>query len=129
MVARQRPFVDAASLCHGRRSCTWLMTAQPLRVRLCAMVATDQPFDDRQRWIELRIPKSEGRVVLFTPDGHESRIGGFAPVVFWTDDIDATYAELQANGVETDGPPQKAEWGSSVSFRDPDGTQYLISTL
>lgn len=92
------------------------------------VVATDQPFDDRQRWIELRIPKSEGRVVLFTPDGHESHIGGFAPVVFWTDDIDATYADLEANGVETEGPPQKQEWGSSVSFRDPDGTQYLIST-
>jgi catechol 2,3-dioxygenase-like lactoylglutathione lyase family enzyme len=92
------------------------------------VVATDQPFDDRQRWIELRIPKSEARVVLFTPDGHEGRIGGFAAIVFWTDDIDATYAELQANGVVTDGPPQKAEWGSSLSFRDPDGTQYLIST-
>jgi catechol 2,3-dioxygenase-like lactoylglutathione lyase family enzyme len=92
------------------------------------VLATDQPFDDRQRWIELRIPKSEGRVVLFTPDGHEDRIGGFSSVVFWTDDIDATYAELEAKGVETAGPPQKAEWGSSVMFRDPDGTQYLIST-
>lgn len=92
------------------------------------VVATDQAFGETQRWIELRIPKSEGRVVLFTPDGHEDRIGGFSPIVFWTDDIDATYAELEANGVETSGPPQKAGWGSSVSFRDPDGTQYLIST-
>lgn len=92
------------------------------------VLATDQPFDDRQRWIELRIPKSEGRVVLFTPEGHEDRIGGFASIVFWTDDIDATYAELQAKGVETMGAPKKAEWGSSLMFRDPDGTQYLIST-
>jgi catechol 2,3-dioxygenase-like lactoylglutathione lyase family enzyme len=92
------------------------------------VLATDQPFNDKQRWIELRIPKSEGRVVLFTPDGHEDRIGDFSPVVFWADDIDATYAELQENGVETMGAPQKADWGSSVMFRDPDGTQYLIST-
>ena len=92
------------------------------------VVLTDQPFDDKQRLIELRIPKSEGRVVLFTADGQEDRIGGFAPVVFWTDDIDATYAELQEKGVDTMGPPQKAEWGSSLMFRDPDGTQYLIST-
>ena len=44
-------------------------------------------------------------MVLFTPDGHEDRIGGFSSLVFWTDDIDATYAELQANGVETMDPP------------------------
>lgn len=66
--------------------------------------------------------------MLFTPDGHEGRVGGLASVVFWTDDIDATYAELQANEVDIVGPPQKADWGSSVMFRDPDGTQYLIST-
>ena len=30
-------------------------------------IITDQPFDGKQRWIELRIPKAETRVVLFTP--------------------------------------------------------------
>ena len=40
-------------------------------------VATDQVFDAKQRWIELRIANSPTRVVLFTPDGHENRIGGF----------------------------------------------------
>ena len=40
-------------------------------------VVTDQPFTDRQRWIELRIGNSETRFVLFTPDGHEDRIGTF----------------------------------------------------
>ena len=28
-------------------------------------IITDQPFDDKQRWIELRVPKAETRVVLF----------------------------------------------------------------
>ena len=27
-------------------------------------IITDQPFDEKQRWIELRIPKAETRVVL-----------------------------------------------------------------
>jgi catechol 2,3-dioxygenase-like lactoylglutathione lyase family enzyme len=40
-------------------------------------VSTDQPFDEKQRWIELRIANSATRVVLFTPEGHESRIGTF----------------------------------------------------
>src|SRR5439155_16465554 len=45
-------------------------------------IITDQPFDEKQRWIELRIPKAETRVVLFTPEGQEDRIGSFSPLVF-----------------------------------------------
>jgi catechol 2,3-dioxygenase-like lactoylglutathione lyase family enzyme len=40
-------------------------------------VSTDQVFNAKQRWIELRIGNSGTRVVLFTPEGHESRIGSF----------------------------------------------------
>ena len=38
-------------------------------------IITDQPFDKKQRWIELRIPKAETRVVLFTPEGDENGLG------------------------------------------------------
>ncbi len=38
-------------------------------------IITDQPFDEKQRWIELRVPKAETRVVLFTAEGEEKRIG------------------------------------------------------
>ena len=31
-------------------------------------VATDQPFSEKQRWIELQIPGADTRFVLFTPD-------------------------------------------------------------
>src|SRR5215831_19805327 len=34
-------------------------------------IITDQPFNGKQRWIELRIPKAETRVTLFTPEGQE----------------------------------------------------------
>ena len=68
-------------------------------------IITDQPFDDKQRWIELRIPKAESRVVLFTPEGQEDQIGGFSPLVFACNDVEATYEELKKRGVEFDGPP------------------------
>ena len=42
--------------------------------RLGFTIITDQPFDDKQRWIELRIPKAETRITLFTPEGQEGRI-------------------------------------------------------
>ena len=90
-------------------------------------VVTDQPFGE-QRWIELRIPGADTRFVLFTPTGHEDRIGGFTSLAFWSDDLDATHAKLTAAGVETLGPPRKESWGSSLLFRDPDGNTFVIST-
>jgi hypothetical protein len=35
---------------------------------------------------------------------------------------------MKEKGVETMGPPQKAEWGSSLMFRDVDGNQLLVSS-
>ena len=53
-------------------------------------IATDQPFDGTQRWIELRIANSSTRVVLFTPQGHEDRIGTFFNGSFACDDVEGT---------------------------------------
>ena len=95
--------------------------------KLGFVVHTDQPFNDKQRWIELRIPGADTELVLFTAAGWEERIGSFFNFAFTTDDIDKTYAEFQAKGVETLGPPQKEEWGSSLMFKDVDGNQLLVS--
>ena len=46
-------------------------------------VVTDQPLGT-QRWIELRIGGSDTRVVLFTPEGHENRVGTFFNGAFGT---------------------------------------------
>ena len=91
-------------------------------------VATDAPFDGKQRWIELRIPGADTRLVLFTPEGHEGRIGEFQNVTFVSDDVERTYRELAARGVEFAGPPQTAEWGSAAIFRDPDGNSFVVSS-
>ena len=91
-------------------------------------VATDQPFSETQRWIELRIPGADTRIVLFTPSGQEDRVGSFAPCSFWTDDVDATYGEMTERGVETLGPPSKAEWGSSLLFKDAEGNTHHVGS-
>ncbi|MBI3885254.1 MAG: VOC family protein [Opitutae bacterium] len=91
-------------------------------------IITDQPFDGKQRWIELRIPKAETRVTLFTPDGHENRVGTFSGISFWTDDVEKSYAELLARGVPFDGPPQKQPWGTFATFRDSEGNGFVLST-
>ncbi len=91
-------------------------------------VATDQPFDGKQRWIELMIPGAETGLVLFTPDGHEERIGGFQPLSFQCDDAMATGAVLKAKGVEFVQEPKREHWGTSAIFKDVDGNQYVLSS-
>ena len=91
-------------------------------------VATDQPFGDSQRWIELLIPGSDTKIALFTPPGHEDRIGGFQAVTFWRDDVFATAGEMQAKGVELAAEPQEAPWGTMAKFRDPDGNEFVFSS-
>jgi len=91
-------------------------------------VLTDQPFDGDQRWIELRVPGAETRLVLFTPEGQEDRIGTASNIVFSSDDVAATYAELSGRGVAFDAEPSEAPWGTFAVFRDPDGNQFVLSS-
>ncbi len=91
-------------------------------------VATDQPFDGKQRWIELVIPGAETGLVLFTPDGHEDRIGEFQPLSFTTDDVFASAAVMKERGVEFVSEPKKESWGTSAIFKDPDGNQYVLGS-
>lgn len=91
-------------------------------------IATDQPFGEKQRWIELKIPGADTRVVLFTPDGHEDRIGGFQPISFQTADVEKTFQEMIARGVEFLGPPKKEHWGTFAMFKDSEGNQFVLSS-
>ena len=91
-------------------------------------VLTDKPFNDKQRWIELSTPGSDTLVALFTPEGHENRIGGFYPATFYCDNVQRTYDELLSRGVEFLGPPKDEPWGTFAMFKDPDGNQFVLSS-
>jgi predicted enzyme related to lactoylglutathione lyase len=96
--------------------------------KLGLTIITDQPFDEKQRWIELRVPKAETRLVLFTPEGEEKRIGTMMNMSFVCDDIGQTYEELKSRGVEFEGPPMKQPWGTYAMFRDSEGNQFVVSS-
>ena len=91
-------------------------------------IVTDSPFDGRQRWIELGMPRAETRLVLFTAEGQDKLIGGFMNVSFMTDDVEGTAKQLKDNGVEFVQEPQKADWGTAAIFKDIDGNQFVLST-
>jgi predicted enzyme related to lactoylglutathione lyase len=90
-------------------------------------VKTDQPMG-AQRWIELSIGTSETALVLFTPEGHEDRVGTFFNGSFACDDVEATHRQLSERGVEFVSPPQKQPWGTFAKFKDPDGNQFVLSS-
>ena len=90
-------------------------------------IITDQPFDEKQRWIELRIPKAETRVVLFTTEADKERIGSMMPMSYVCDDIDQTYKELNQRGVEFEGKPEKQPWGTYAMFKDSEGNRFVLS--
>jgi catechol 2,3-dioxygenase-like lactoylglutathione lyase family enzyme len=89
-------------------------------------VVTDQPHDDKQRWIELRIGGSDTRFVLFTMD--ESKIGSSFPGGLACDNVEKTYSELKDRGVNFVKAPENAEWGQFAVFEDLDGNKFLLSS-
>jgi catechol 2,3-dioxygenase-like lactoylglutathione lyase family enzyme len=91
-------------------------------------VVTDQPFTPTQRWIELLIPGAETGIALFTPEGHEDRIGQFHSISFWSDDVFATAKILKDKGTIFFQEPKAEFWGSSAIFQDPDGNKFVLSS-
>jgi len=95
--------------------------------KLGFQIETDQAFGN-QRWIELGIPGAETGFVLFTAPGHESRIGQFQGLSFWSDNVQKTYEQMSAKGVEFVQPPKKESWGTSAIFKDIDGNQFVLGS-
>jgi predicted enzyme related to lactoylglutathione lyase len=91
-------------------------------------VATDQTMGDGKRWIELSIPGAETGIVLFTPEGHEDRIGTFFNGSFACDDIEYTYNQLKSRGVEFSEEPHEQPWGTYAIFKDPDGNTFVLGS-
>jgi predicted enzyme related to lactoylglutathione lyase len=94
--------------------------------RVGLQIATDQPMGAGQRWIELKLPGAQTGLVLFTPPGHEDRIGTFQNLSFEVADVERTYRELAERGVEFVQPPKQESWGTSAIFKDPEGNTFVM---
>ena len=96
--------------------------------RVGCKVLTDQPFNDKQRWIELRVGSSDTRLVLFVFDEQGLKAGMPFNGALACDNVEQTHQELSAKGVEFTKPPQKAPWGTFAIFKDPDGNTFVLSS-
>lgn len=91
-------------------------------------VATNQEMGPGRRWIELRIEKAQTRVVLFTMDGEEGRVGSRMNCSLACDDVEATWRQLSARGVEFEAPPRKQPWGTYAIMKDSEGNRFVIGS-
>ena len=91
-------------------------------------LVTDQPMGPGQRWVEIRPPKGDAGIALFTPPGQEDRVGTFLGISLECDDVQKTYDELRAKGVEFTKPPKTESWGVAAIMQDSEGNQLVLST-
>lgn len=91
-------------------------------------VYTDQPFDDNQRWIELRIGSSETHLVVFRFDEQGLQPGMMFNGAFASTNVNKTYKELVERGVEFVSEPKEEPWGTFAVFKDLDGNQFVLSS-
>jgi len=89
-------------------------------------ITTDQQFGPNQRWIEMKVGRGETGVVLFTPQGQEDRVGTFQGLSFQCDNVQKTYEELKARGVEFTQEPTEQPYGIDAGLRDPSGNHMRV---
>lgn len=74
-------------------------------------------------WIELSPPGAESCITIYPksmmPDAGAQTLG----IVFQTDDIQAAYAKLKANGVDIE-EPKELGFGIFAQFKDNDGNVF-----
>lgn len=89
-------------------------------------IATDR-MAGAKRWIELTIPGAQTGILLFTPEGHEDRVGTFFNGSFGCDNVEYEYDRLSAKGVTFLAPPVTKPF-PHVYFKDPDGNTFFLSS-
>jgi len=91
-------------------------------------ILVDQDFGEKQRWIELKLKNGLTKLVLFTAQGQEKLVGTMSNIIFYTEDVQKTYEELQNKGVEFTVPPSKESWGEYCMMKDSEGNVFCISS-
>ncbi|MDL9978792.1 VOC family protein [Microbacterium sp. ASV49] len=93
--------------------------------RLGFSVLRDAPTPNGGRWIELE-PVAGGVILTLEPARPDVTRGAIG-IRFWSDDIDATRAELDGRGVDVDEMLAWPGIPKMFAFRDPDGNAFSVT--
>ena len=76
------------------------------------------------RWVSLQLPGGGANITITNVD--ENMKPGSMKLYLSSPDIEAAYEELTDKGVKPTAEITLAGWGTSFSFNDPDGNQWLV---
>jgi lactoylglutathione lyase len=86
----------------------------------------EHPIGPDARWLEVAPRGAQSAIVLYPkammPDWQSRK----PSIVFATEDIEATCAQLAANGVVFAKPLVQMQWSKFASFLDTDGNEFGI---
>jgi predicted enzyme related to lactoylglutathione lyase len=88
----------------------------------------DTPYGE-ERWLEVRTPDKAVVLVLNVRRGERPTAPPSLPtsnVFFYADDLEQTYRELSARGVEFPEPPTQQPFGWWSLFQDSEGTRFAL---
>lgn len=94
-------------------------------------VVADAIFASGNRWIEVCPPDGTAVLALVLPMkgfNEDHLVGNSGLVTFLTEDVERTYREWSARGVQFTIPPQRPAWGGTFCrFVDPDGNAFALA--
>ncbi|HYB28689.1 MAG TPA: VOC family protein [Solirubrobacteraceae bacterium] len=89
---------------------------------------TDVPFGGGYRWIEVYPPEGSAGIALAPPRPGTEVTAVETGIALFTDDVDATHAELKSRGLDVDG--EVSRMGDPVPpmfwLRDPTGHSLMV---
>jgi predicted enzyme related to lactoylglutathione lyase len=93
-------------------------------------VTTDAPYGDG-RWVEVTSPDGNTTLILSVDPEQRYRFAirdevPNANPFFYADDIEQTYEELSARGVEFTAKPERQPWGWWSMFVDSEGNRFAL---
>ena len=91
----------------------------------------DSPFGEGSRWVVVAPPGQKTGLALLRPQDMglpAGAVGGPTGISLIADNVQRTYEELSARGVQFTQPPQQMPWGATATwFSDPDGNNYFLT--
>ncbi len=87
-------------------------------------VRKNMPMGPKNFWIEVAPKGAESALVIYPKD--EAGDKKSAGLVFVTEEIEKTYENMVANGVEFKDKLSTQPWGTFAIFKDEDGNEFVL---
>lgn len=89
----------------------------------------DQEMGDGMRFITVKPKGAEAAIALNRPEMHDgAKPGSSSGISLIADDVQKTYEELSAKGVNFTMKPERMPWGDmGAHFEDPDGNGFFLN--